>query len=82
MKTVCVCILLFVGFYCEQAATTPSPCSAGTYGNKEGMTSQGDCVDCPASGRCSIEFLSTDAALCVLKKTKSRLIFTSGKKHN
>ena len=41
------------GTYCEQGSSAPTACDDGTWSNAILLTSQGDCLECPAGKACS-----------------------------
>ena len=42
------------GSYCEQGATTPLPCKAGSYSSVSSLKSADECALCPAGSHCII----------------------------
>jgi len=41
-----------LGSWCEAGTPLPSPCAQGTYGAREGLKSQAQCMECPKGSYC------------------------------
>jgi len=53
-KAATVCDLCGLGGFCERGAMAATLCSAGSFGNETGLSSQADCHACPPGYACGV----------------------------